>query len=124
MNPHDLSPEKAHGNAPTPASADVASYVRLHVEVVLEISDPAALARAAQQRIAADELMPDAERVPAAEAVSDEPAEAVAYLVDPIDLVVGLPGVELAQASWSSEATDGAAGPDTDWFADQDDDEL
>lgn len=88
---------------------------------MLEISDAAALSDAAKRRIADDELMPDAERGPAAEAVAEVPAEAVAYLVDPIDLVSGLPGVELAQAAWSSEASDhDTTDPDTHWFADDD----
>lgn len=106
--------------------ASAPAFVRLHVEMMLEISDPAALSAAAEQRIAGDELMPDAERAPATQAVSDAPAEAVAYLVDPIDLVSGLPGVELAQASWSSEAADHdtAADPDADWFTDEDEDEA
>lgn len=100
------------------------AFVRLHVEMMLEISDPAALSEAAQRRIAEDELVPDADRAPATAAVDETPAEAVAYLVDPIDLVSGLPGVELAQASWSSETADhDTADPDddTDWFADETD---
>lgn len=77
-------------------------HVRLHVELVLEVADPSGLSRAALTRIRDDELMPDGEREQATAAVGGDPAEAVAYLVDPIDLVRGVPGVELAQASWSS----------------------
>lgn len=99
------------------------AYIRLQVELVLEVSDPSALGQAALQRIAEDDLMPDTERGPATEAASAEPAEALAYLVDPIDLVSGLPGVELTQASWSSEAADGTLqDPDAGWFTEEHED--
>ncbi|WP_371654378.1 MULTISPECIES: hypothetical protein [unclassified Streptomyces] len=78
-------------------------YVRLRVDLVLEIDDPEALTGAALERIAADELLPDQERAHAQSAVREDEAEALAYLVDPFDLVAEVPGVELAQASWSSE---------------------
>ena len=38
--------------------------------------------------------------------MTEDTAEALAYLVDPFDLVSEIPGVELAQASWSSEQID------------------
>ncbi|MBD3933484.1 hypothetical protein IF129_18230 [Streptomyces chumphonensis] len=85
---------------------DTPRYVRLQVEVVLEVADPESLARAASEHIAADEFMPDEERRDAVTAVGGDTAEAIAYLVDPIDLVSEVPGVELAQASWSSELID------------------
>ncbi|MGD9483516.1 hypothetical protein WDH52_09660 [Streptomyces sp. TRM70308] len=81
-------------------------HVRLQVELVLEVADPERLAAAAGQHVAADEFMPDEERRHAVRAVAEDTAEAVAYLVDPIDLVSAVPGVELAQASWSSEQVD------------------
>ncbi|MBT2365008.1 hypothetical protein J7E88_06670 [Streptomyces sp. ISL-10] len=73
------------------------------MELVLEIEDTEALTGAALERIAADEFMPDEERSHAQSAVREDEAEALAYLVDPFDLVAEVPGVELAQASWSSE---------------------
>ncbi|GAB2724014.1 hypothetical protein GCM10027072_16870 [Streptomyces bullii] len=64
--------------------------------------------------------MPDAERVHAEGAVRDDTAEALAYLVDPFDLVSEVPGVELHQASWSSERIE--YDPDAqDWDLDEDD---
>lgn len=80
--------------------------MRLRVELVLEIEDSEALTGAALERIAADEFMPDEERTHAQSAVREDAAEALAYLVDPFDLVTEVPGVELAQASWSSEQVD------------------
>ncbi|MCX5194779.1 hypothetical protein OOK31_12865 [Streptomyces sp. NBC_00249] len=67
------------------------------------MTDADALTGAALAHIKADEFMPDEERGHAEAAVREDESEALAYLVDPTDLVVELPGVELAQASWSSE---------------------
>ncbi|MEV6552603.1 hypothetical protein AB0M57_28415 [Streptomyces sp. NPDC051597] len=95
-------------------------YVRLRVDLVLEIDDAEALTGAALERIAADELLPDQERAHARSAVREDEAEALAYLVDPFDLVARVPGVELAQASWSSEEI--AYDPDDeDWDLDEED---
>lgn len=87
-------------------------HVRLRVELVVEVADPEALTRAALNRIDGDELMPDEERGHARNIVERDAGEAIAYLVDPVDLVAELPGVELAQASWGSEA---AGGDLDDW---------
>ncbi|NJP66923.1 hypothetical protein [Streptomyces spiramenti] len=101
-------------------SADESRYVRLHVELVLEVADSERLTSVARQRVDADELMPDAERLAARDAVAGEPAEAVAYLVEPAALIGDLPGVELVHASWSSEPTEAdgepSADPDADWY--------
>lgn len=80
-----------------------------------------AITGAALRRIAADSDMPADERVHAENAVTEDTAEALAYLVDPFDLVGEVPGVELAQASWSSEGID--YDPDSpEWGLDEDDD--
>ncbi len=82
------------------------------MELVLEIHDEDAVARAALERIARDAEDPDGPRIPEAEqdlaasAVTEDTAEALASLVDPFDLVGEVPGVELQQASWSSERID------------------
>jgi hypothetical protein len=90
------------------------------VELVLEVDDVEAVTGAALARISADEEMPDAERSHAESAVTEDTAEALAYLVDPFDLVGEVPGVELQQASWSSELVD--FDPDApDWTFDEDD---
>ncbi|MET7715181.1 hypothetical protein [Streptomyces sp. NPDC005407] len=103
-------------------TSETSRYVRLRVELVLEVGDPGELTGAALDRIAADEFMPDEERAHAESAVREEEAEAIAYLVDPFDLVSDVPGVELAQASWSSEQID--YDPDAeDWDLDEEDGE-
>ncbi|MFC5799753.1 hypothetical protein [Streptomyces formicae] len=84
-------------------TSETSRFVRLHVELVLEVAEPEALSDAAHERIAADEYMQDTERAQAGSAVREDPAEALAYLVDPVDFVSEVPGVDLAQASWSCE---------------------
>ncbi|GGW70525.1 hypothetical protein [Streptomyces xantholiticus] len=106
------------------STSETSRYVRLRVELVIEVDDSGALTGAALERIADDELMPDAERAHAQSAVSEDEAEALAYLIDPFDLVSEVPGIELAQASWSSEEID--YDPDSDeWeLGDDEDDEV
>ncbi|MEV0322712.1 hypothetical protein ACIBKX_21230 [Streptomyces sp. NPDC050658] len=95
--------------------------MRLRVELVVEVEDSGELAKSALGRIAEDEHMPAEERLHAEAAVKEDAAEALAYLVDPFDLVSQVPGVELSQASWSSERID--YDPDSpDWDPDEDDD--
>lgn len=97
-------------------------FVRLRVDLVVEIDDEEAVTGAALQKISHDPDMPEDERVHAESAVTEDTAEALAYLVDPFDLVNAVPGVELAQASWSSEQID--YDPDSpDWDLIEDDDE-
>lgn len=101
-------------------TSETSRYVRLRVELVLEVGDSGELTGAALDRIAADEFMPDEERAHAESAVREDEAEAIAYLVDPFDLVSEVPGVELAQASWSSEQID--YDPDAEeWDLDEED---
>ncbi|WP_455352827.1 hypothetical protein [Streptomyces sp. SYSU K217416] len=100
------------------STSETSRFVRLQVDLVLEISDFDALTGAALERIAQDEFMPDEERAHARAAVREDEAEALAYLVDPFDLVGEVPGVELAQASWSSEPI--AYDPDSvEWDLDE-----
>ncbi|MET9832699.1 hypothetical protein ABZ078_26110 [Streptomyces sp. NPDC006385] len=90
------------------------------MEVVLEVGDEDALTEAALRRVADDGTMPADERAHAESAVTEDTAEALAYLIDPFDLVSEVPGVELAQASWSSERID--HDPDSpEWGLDEDD---
>ncbi|GGK15757.1 hypothetical protein GCM10011583_54550 [Streptomyces camponoticapitis] len=88
------------------STPETSRYVRLHLELVLEITDPEELTEAALTRIATDDSMPDEERTHARAAVREDEAEALAYLVEPADMVGEVPGVELAQGSWSSELID------------------
>ncbi len=90
------------------------------MELVLEVDDEDAVTKAALRRIADDGDMPADERVHAESAVTEDTAEALAYLVDPFDLVSEVPGVELTQASWSSERID--YDPESaEWDLDEDD---
>jgi hypothetical protein len=102
------------------STAETSRFVRLRVELVLEVGDASAVAGVALGRIAGDSDLPEEERAHAESAVTEDTAEALAYLVDPFDLVKEVPGVELAQASWSSEEID--YDPDSpDWDLDEDD---
>ena len=91
--------------------------------MVLEVADANALVRAAVEHVEGDDSIPDEQRTRTLSAVGDEldgAAEAIAYPVDPIGLVSDAPGVELAQATWSSETLDaGELGlADGAWFDD------
>ncbi|CAM5691502.1 hypothetical protein [Streptomyces aurantiogriseus] len=102
------------------STEETSRYVRLRVELVLEIENEDAVTQAALRRIAADPGTPESERAHAESAVTEDTAEALAHLVDPFDLVSEVPGVELQQASWSSEPID--YDPDSpDWDFDEDD---
>ncbi|MGQ4416050.1 hypothetical protein ACN6LA_001636 [Streptomyces sp. SAS_269] len=99
---------------------ETSRFVRLRVDLVLEVEDEDELTKAALRRLAADPKLPQEERPQAEGAVTEDTAEALAYLVDPFDLVSGVPGVELQQASWSSERID--YDPNSpDWEVDEDD---
>ncbi|WP_256919817.1 hypothetical protein [Streptomyces hilarionis] len=90
------------------------------MEILLEVHDEDAVTAAALRRLAEDEEIPDAERAHAESAVTEDTAEALAYLVDPFDLVGEVDGVELQQASWSSERVE--YDPDSpEWDLDEDD---
>jgi hypothetical protein len=102
------------------STEETSRFVRLRVELVLEVQDGDEVAKAALRRIAEDAELPAGERTQAESAVTEDTAEALAYLVDPFDLVSEVPGVELQQASWSSERID--FDPDSpDWDMDEDD---
>ncbi|MFB6717249.1 hypothetical protein [Streptomyces sp. NPDC056358] len=106
------------------STSGTSRFVRLHVEMVLEITDPDALSGTALESIAAEYGEPGGEaaeeRVRAEEAVRADGAEALASLVDPFDLVSEVPGVELAQASWSSETVDYDPDDPDGWDLDED----
>lgn len=102
------------------STPETSRFVRLRVELVLEVDDQDAVTKAALRRIADDTTMPTDERTHAEAAVTEDTAEALAYLVDPFDLVSEVPGVDLAQASWSSEHVE--YDPDSpEWDLDEDD---
>ncbi|MER5362469.1 hypothetical protein [Streptomyces sp. NPDC002785] len=106
------------------STSETSRFVRLQVEMVLEITDPAALSGTALESIAAEYGEPGGEsaeeRRQAEAAVREDGAEALASLIDPFDLVSEVPGVELAQASWSSETVDYDPDDVDDWDLDDD----
>lgn len=102
------------------STEEASRFVRLRVELVVEVHDTDAVTAAALRRIAEDDELPADEQAHAEGAVTEDTAEALAFLVDPFDLVSEVPGVELQQASWSSELID--YDPDSpDWDLDEDD---
>lgn len=105
---------------PRMSEEETSRFVRLRVDLVLEIEDADRLAAAALERIAEDPAMRPEERAHAEAAVREDGAEALAYLVDPVDLVEALPGAELVQASWSSERV-GYDPDDEEWDLDEED---
>ncbi|NYV76366.1 hypothetical protein [Streptomyces sp. UH6] len=78
-------------------------FVRIDVQLIVEVDDPEALEVLARTRITEDGTLPDGERGRVEAVVTHDTAEALAYLVDPFDLVSELPGIELTQTSWSAE---------------------
>ncbi|MFI6205791.1 hypothetical protein ACIBAI_05250 [Streptomyces sp. NPDC051041] len=90
------------------------------MESVFEVTGEEAVAGAALRRIveeAVDRDVPRRERVHARSAVTEDTAEALAYLVDPFGLVGEVPGVELQRASRSGGRIDhdpGSPGRDFD----------
>ncbi|MFH9571135.1 hypothetical protein [Streptomyces sp. NPDC017230] len=102
------------------STPETSRFVRIRVELVVEVDDEEAVTGAALQSLADDTDLPEAERADAERAVTEDTAEALAHLVDPFDLVGEVPGVELQQASWSSELID--YDPDSpEWDLDEDD---
>lgn len=99
---------------------ETSRFVRIRVDLVLEIDDEKAVTGAALQALADGSGLSGAERADSERAVTEDTAEALAHLVDPFDLVGAVPGVELRQASWSSEQID--YDPDSpEWELDEDD---
>jgi hypothetical protein len=104
------------------SASETSRFVRLRAELVLEVTDIGELSRAALERIAADEYLTDEERAHAEAAVREDEAEALAYLVDPFDLVGRMPGMDVAQASWSSERIEDYDPEAVEWDLDDGDD--
>jgi hypothetical protein len=97
-------------NAPVSDSAETPRYVRLSLDIVLEVTDEAALRQAALDTVRGDEDLSDDERAEAVKAIETEAAESVSYLIDPFALVEDIPGTELVEAGWQSESEEN--GPD------------
>ncbi|WP_042403529.1 hypothetical protein [Streptacidiphilus carbonis] len=78
-------------------------YVRLQIELIVEIADEKALQVAALEQVRADEQLEDEERAEAVAAIEIDPAGAIAHFVDPVAMLENVPGVELAEATWESQ---------------------
>ncbi len=98
------------------SNGETSRFVRLHIDLVVEITDTGRLTGAALDHLDGDPTLPEEERAQSRVTVREDPAEALAHLLDPVHLVTTVPGTELAQASWSSEEmTD--YDPDAEWDA-------
>ncbi|MFJ3079956.1 hypothetical protein ACIPJG_09430 [Streptomyces halstedii] len=120
------------------STSPTTQFVRLRVDLVLEITDAGALTGTALEHLAAAAIpggFPDTsaagtaeghfsgERTHTEEAVREDAAEAIASLVDPFDLVKEVPGIELAQASWAGETIE--YDPEAeDWTVGDDEDDA
>ncbi|WNI28029.1 hypothetical protein [Streptomyces sp. ITFR-6] len=87
-------------------TSETSRYVRLRVDLVLEIENQDALCVAALMRIGTGISRPADESTLARIAAREDGAEALLYLVQPVDLIYDIPGIGLAQASWTSEWID------------------
>ncbi|MFF2327812.1 MULTISPECIES: hypothetical protein [unclassified Streptomyces] len=109
------------------STSETSRFVRLRVDMLLEITDLAVLSGSALESIAAEYGEPGGaaaeERLLAEAAVREDGAEALASLIDPFDLVGEVPGVELAQASWTSEIVEHDPDATEDWDLDDDGDD-
>ncbi|WP_411141328.1 hypothetical protein [Streptomyces sp. x-80] len=98
------------------SNGETSRFVRLHIDLVVEITDIGRLTGAALDHLDSDPTLADEEREQSRVTVREDPAEALAHLLDPVRFVTAVPGTELAQASWSSEEmTD--YDPDAEWDA-------
>ncbi|WP_406409704.1 hypothetical protein OG923_12895 [Streptomyces halstedii] len=124
------------------STSPTTQFVRLRVDLVLEITDAEALTGTALEHLATDRTaaatpggIPDTsagetaeghfsgERTHTEEAVREDAAEAIASLIDPFDLVGEVPGIELAQASWAGETIE--YDPEAeDWTVGDDEDDA
>ncbi|MHA6762577.1 hypothetical protein [Streptacidiphilus sp. PAMC 29251] len=81
-------------------------YVRLQIELIVEIVDVKALQVAALEQVRGDEFLEEEERAEAIAAIEIDPAGAIAHFVDPVAMLGDVPGVELAEATWESQPVD------------------
>ncbi|OKI22166.1 hypothetical protein [Streptomyces sp. CB03911] len=85
---------------------DAPRYVRLSIELIAEITDEQALKTAALAQVENDEYLDDEERTQSVEAIEVDPSGSLAHFIDPVALLGGVPGVELASATWESAQTE------------------
>ncbi len=78
-------------------------FVRISLELIVELTDEEALRAAAVESLRTADYLPDEMRADALEAVEEDISEAVTHLIDPHDLIEGVPGIEAHEAEWVSE---------------------
>lgn len=91
---------------------DEPHYVRLNLELIVEITDGSAFKAAALRQVQGDEYLSEDERAQALNAVELDPPGALAHFIDPLQMLEGIPGIDLTQASWESSHTE--YDPETD----------
>ncbi|WP_037608091.1 hypothetical protein [Streptacidiphilus rugosus] len=90
----------------TPSVEDAPRFIRLQIELIVEVVDEKALQAAALEQVENDEYLEDDERAEAVEAINIDPSGAIAHFVDPVAMLEGIPGVELAEAGWETQPVD------------------
>lgn len=95
--------------------SDTPQFIRLSLDIVLEVTDEAALRTAALGAVKGDDDLNAEERADAVAAIDADVAESVSYLIDPFALVADVPGTELSEAGWQSEGVE---------YVPEDEDEL
>ncbi|MEY9843853.1 hypothetical protein [Streptacidiphilus sp. MAP5-3] len=81
-------------------------YIRLQIELIVEIVDEKALQAAALEQVEKDGYLEDDERAEAVEAINVDPSGAIAHFIDPVAMLEAIPGVELAEAGWETQPVD------------------
>lgn len=81
-------------------------FIRLSLDIVLEVTDEGLLRAAALEAVKGDEDLSAEERNDAVAAIEADLAESVSYLIDPFRLVAEVPGTELSEAGWQSEGAE------------------
>ncbi|KWW97569.1 hypothetical protein TH66_18470 [Carbonactinospora thermoautotrophica] len=85
------------------ANSSSRSFVRISLELIVELTDEEALRAAAVESVRTADYLSDEMRADALEAIEEDIAEAVTHLIDPHVLIDDVPGVEAHEAEWVSE---------------------
>lgn len=90
-----------------PMSTETAPrYIRLNVELIVELTDEGELKAAALEQLKADTEVSEEARVEAIAALESDPADALSYFIDPFAVVNEAPGIELVEVGWDGELTE------------------
>jgi hypothetical protein len=99
--------------------SDTPQFIRLSLDIVLEVTDEGALRAAALEAVKGDDDLNAEERAEAVAAIDADLAESVSYLIDPFALVADVPGTELSEAGWQSEGAEYVPDDDEELDADE-----